>query len=354
MDDKRLLLAFGYLMVLLMIGLFAHQITGPGKLIGFGPNQVAETMEGYQAPGAMSVVDGEERVHVFGTDGLGRDVASRMVHGVSIALLVGFFSSMISLLIAMILGGLSGYYGNTRFKLNWLQLILIPILLLLAHFYSQTYAYQRNDVSELDFSVYKYVISMGLGLLGTTTLAHFLSKLDLERFALPLDSFVVKAIEVFASLPKLFFFLAIFAVITRPSLITVIIVIGAVRWSRLTRLIRAEILSVRQENYVLNAEMSGFSGYRVFSRHIFPNIYRSVLVLTAFNIGSAILIESALSFLEIGLPIEQVSLGRMLSDARNYLPAWWLAVGPGMLIFSLILCFNIIGDRLSHVFDAKR
>ena len=162
---------------------------------------------------------------------------------------------------------------------------------------------------------------------------------------------ITKLLEVFRSIPRLFVLVALFAVITKPSLWSVIAVVGLVRWPPLTRLIRAEVIRVKGEAFIKAAKISGLSELRILMYHVFPQIYRPILVLTAISMGSAILLESSLSFLNLGMPIGSVSWGRMLGDARYYISAWWMGVGPGILIFSMILAFNVLSDRLAYHLD---
>lgn len=349
LKDAKFVIAGVFLISMLCIGLFADVIATDGGLIDFGPDQVSNEATIFSKPNSTEIKpDGTLRTHVLGTDQLGRDVASRLIHGIPVAFKVGILSSLISLFIAMLLGGLSGYIGDLKHRLNYAQAVLGLILGLLTFYYASEFSFYEDERGfyKRSFAYYGFVLIAGFALIAMVN--KLLSNAHRKNMWVPWDTVIVKGIEVFNSIPRLFLLLAVFAIIRIPSVTAVIIVIGLIRWPSLTRIIRAKILAVKQMDYVKNAELQGLSHIIIYVRHVLPNIYGPIIVLTALNMGTAILIESSLSFLHIGLPIGEVSWGRMLGDARQYIPAWWMAVGPGLLIFSLILCFNTIGDRLAY------
>ena len=261
------------------------------------------------------------------------------------------WSTLIALFVALILGGLSGYKGDHTDKISILQAVWLIIGLVCTQFYAKEWSFYLDAEGLFSFHLSSYLIVVGLGIIFLGVGVKILSRIKSKTFYIKWDTIIVKLMEVFKSIPGLFILLAIFAIITKPSLTAVILIIGFIRWPGMTRLIRAEILKTKQEGYIKNAQLLGLPTYRIIMRHIFPNIYKSVLILVALNMGTAILIESSLSFLEIGLPIDEVSWGRMLGASRGYIPAWWMAIGPGLLIFVMILSFNVLGARLSHHFE---
>lgn len=354
LKDSRFMSALSFLVLLGIIGACAEYVACSDCWISFDPQEVSAKAIVYSPPGSRELsADGGTKIHILGTDQIGRDVASRLIHGISVAFKVGIWSSIVAMIIALVLGGLSGYAGNRTHQLNLWQLLSVFFGLILAHFYAMEWAFEPDERNVYLFQTRRYLIAIIAFWLITFIMVHLFGKIThAKKYWVPWDAMVIKGIEVFRSIPRLFFLLAIFAIITRPSLWSVIIIIGLIRWPALTRLIRAEIISIKQEDYIRGAKLLGLSGWRIFIHHVLPNIYKPILVLTAFNMGSAILIEATLSFLDIGLPMDAVSWGRMLGDARDYIPAWWMAIGPGFLIFSLILCFNVIGNRLSFHFRA--
>jgi len=121
----------------------------------------------------------------------------------------------------------------------------------------------------------------------------------------------------------------------------------------IARYVRAEMLKIREQRYIEASKAIGMSDLRILFRHAAPATLTPVIVAVAFGFSSAILLESALSFLGIGLPADHVSFGSMLSEARNNYEAWWLAIFPGMAIFCLVFAFNYRGDRISKQKEKK-
>jgi len=272
-NDLRLWLSVIGIALLCILGFFSDQIAGKGKWIDFDPHEIAKEAAAYQAPG-VSITDadlGRERIHRLGTDQLGRDVASRLVHGTSVAIKVGVFSSLISLLIALLLGGVAGYYGDHTHRASILQLGLFLLGILLVHYYASELAYVMSASSQLSWSLWKYLACMVVGIGILLALIRLLGFIKVPEIKIRWDAMVVKLMEVFKSVPRLFLLLAVFAIITRPSVLAVIIIIGCIRWPNLTRIIRAEILKVKEESFIHNAKLLGiFFTYR-------PSIIRGKL-----------------------------------------------------------------------------
>jgi len=356
LSDKKLCLSLFGIVALLMLSIFRFDIADKGKWISFHPHEIPIDAVSFSPPSTISKDPntGQLRVHRLGTDQLGRDVASRLVHGTYIALIVGLYSSFISLVIALILGGLSGYLGNQSHKISWISIFALLIGVGISHYYAFEEAFSYDSDSRWFWSLGLYLIHIVIGLVLVLTIVWLIERITpIPRTYIHWDSIVIKLIEVFKSMPRLFLLLAVLAIISTPSVYAVIIIIGCLRWPGLTRVIRAEILKTKQESYVNNAKLLGLTDLSIYLKHVLPNIYKPILILTMLNIGTAILIESSLSFLHLGLPSTEVSWGRMLSDARDYIPAWWLALGPGVLIFISILSFNTISQRLSHHFESN-
>ncbi len=354
LKDWRLVLALAYLSLLGLLGILSDSIASSDGWLSFGPHDVSSQAEIFSPPGTVESSGDTKKVHVLGTDQIGRDVASRLIHGIPVAFAVGIFSSLITLIIALIFGVLSGYVGDNTHRVSLMHILLFMFLFGLLHFYAREYSFGLDREGVVEFQIILYFLIMFLGTSIITVVLSNLSFKKIQDVRVPWDSLVLRLIEIFKSIPRLFLLLAFFAVITSPSILWVVLIIGFIRWPGLTRIIRAEILNLKQEPFIKSAELMGLSKWKIISSHILPNIYQPILILTAFNMGSAILIESSLSFLQIGIPGDAVSWGRMLGDARQQISAWWLAIGPGLLIFSMILCFNTIGNRLSLIFEKNQ
>jgi peptide/nickel transport system permease protein len=239
------------------------------------------------APYAPDAVDLENRLrppdsqHLLGTDDLGRDVLSRMIHGARVSLLVGILATALSLLVGGSLGALAGYYGGA---IDWV---------------------------------------------------------------------VSRLIEIVLCFPFVFLVLGIVALF-RPSLWTILIALAITQWTTEARFIRAEFLRIRELEYTQAARASGARDPRIIFRHLLPNALAPVLVSASFGVASAILIESALSFLGFGVAVPTASWGSILAVAQDFIDhAWWLALFPGLAIFLTVAAFNLIGDRLRDALDPR-
>jgi len=167
------------------------------------------------------------------------------------------------------------------------------------------------------------------------------------------DALIMRLVDVWYALPSILLAL-ILVVVLGPGLLNVILVIGITLWAFYARLVRAEVLTVRQLDYVALAQVAGASGFRIAVRHILPNVFNSVIIIATLQVGGVILFEASLSFLGLGVPVSVTSWGQMVADGRQYVTtAWWLAAWPGIAITLTVLCFNLFGDWLRDYLDPK-
>jgi peptide/nickel transport system permease protein len=220
-------------------------------------------------------------VHYMGTDGLGRDVFSRMLHGARISLLVGIVAVGIATLIGVVLGAIAGYYRG------WV------------------------------------------------------------------DVLIMRAVDVMLSIPTFFLILAVIAFLT-PSIWNIMIVIGLTSWMGVTRLVRAEFLSLREREFVMASQTLGAKDRRLIFRHLLPNSLTPIIVSSVLGVASAVLIESGLSFLGLGVQAPQASWGNILTDGKEYIQfAWWLSLFPGLAILITVLGYNLLGEGLRDALDPR-
>lgn len=173
-----------------------------------------------------------------------------------------------------------------------------------------------------------------------------------KKVIVPLDILITRLIEVVVSVPVLILILAVVAVVP-PSIFIVMGVIGLVRWTGIARFIRAELLRVRNLEYMEAAKALGYPNWRILFRHAIPNALAPVFIAVAFGVAAAILVESFLSFLGMGIPIELNTWGQLLTQSRQAPEAWWLAIFPGLAIFITVTLFNLIGEGLTDAIDPR-
>lgn len=231
-----------------------------------------------KAPGFR---DAGGRMHVLGTDHLGRDLMARVIYGARPALLVGFAAVTISGLIGMAAGLVAGYFGGR------------------------------------------------------------------------LDDLLMRLADVQLAFPFILLAIAVIGVLG-PSLTTIIVVIGVSSWVVYARIVRSAVLTLREREFVQAALALGVSDARIVVRHILPNALTPWLVVATLDMARVIVIESALSFLGLGVQPPTPTWGGMLADGRVYIStAWWLATFPGLAILVTVLGINLFGDGLRDTLDPR-
>jgi len=168
------------------------------------------------------------------------------------------------------------------------------------------------------------------------------------------DQIIMRLTDAWLALPGVTF--AIFlAAIVGPGVSNIIVILAAVYWTRYARIIRGEVLSVRERDFVRLAVVAGCSKWTIMRRHILPNVVNSAIVLATLQLGQAIIAEATLSFLGVGVPPPQPAWGLMLADGKKGLMAgyWWLTVLPGSCIMLMVLSANLLGDWLRVKFDPQ-
>jgi peptide/nickel transport system permease protein len=298
--------------------------------------------------------------HWFGTDELGRDILSGMIHGTSIAMTVGIVSMVIASFIGIILGALAGFYGDENFQISRVRLWGNLLFFVLALFYA--FGARSYDLTDalgrsfgdgfvqllISFLIFSAVMVVGNLLVIPLKRVSFLG----TQVAVPFDLIIMRIIEVLNSIPTLFLILLIISIIRKPNLYAIMGIIGLTGWTGIARFIRAELLKVRSLEYIEAANSLGYSNMHIVFRHAIPNALSPVLISIAFGIAGAILTEAGLSFLGLG-PADTVTWGQLLSLARGIPQAWWLAIFPGFAIFITVTTFNLIGDGLTDAMDPR-
>ncbi len=274
-------------------------------------------------------------VFLLGTDELGRDVFSRMLQGAWVSLTVGFVAVGISVVVGIIIGGIAGFYGNRTLSLRWITLCMLVVSSLICGF----------------MHLYKGVI-ISLCLLGILGVIFQRYNIFKGRGIL-VDALIMGLIDIMLCFPSFFLILTVVALLP-PSIYNIMIVIGLTSWMGTARFIRAEFLSLREQDFVIAAKVLGVSDAKIIFKHMLPNGIAPVLVSTTIGIASAILTEAGLSFLGFGVPPPHATWGGILSDGKFYLfDAPWLTLIPGIAILIVVLAFNLFGEGLRDALNPK-
>ncbi len=329
-------------------------------LIPYLPNNI-DTKNEAVGPFEKQDVKTSHWKHWLGTATLGRDVISGMIHGTRIAFIVGIISMGISTFLGIFLGALAGFYGDDKLKMPRVRIWLYILFGILGFYYS--FGARGFVISDaLTQSILKGLFELFLSIalfVFFILIAHLLSlvlgKINYlgQKVSVPVDIMITRLIEIFVSIPRLILIMSIIAIV-KPSIYIVMVVIGLTSWTGIARFIRAELLRVRSLEYIEAAQALGFSNWRIMMKHAIPNSLSPVFISIAFGIASAILVESTLSFLGIGVPADTITWGKLLAIARSDQTAWWLAIFPGFAIFITVTVFNLIGEGLTDALDPRQ
>jgi peptide/nickel transport system permease protein len=168
-----------------------------------------------------------------------------------------------------------------------------------------------------------------------------------------IDAIIMRFVDIMLAFPTFFLILAVIAIV-EPSISTIMIIIGITGWMDVARLVRAEFLTLKERDFVLAARAIGASDRRIIFRHILPNALSPVFVAATFGIAGAILIESGLSFLGLGVQPPDPSWGNILTSGKdNITVAWWLSLFPGLAILITVLSYNLVGEGLRDALDPR-
>ena len=299
--------------------------------------------------------------HWLGTNKAGEDVLSGLINGTRISLLIGILSMSIASFIGILLGGLAGYFGDRNLHCTRGAFWTMILGIVFAFYYGFLIrTYQLSDAFGIsNFEAFKQVSFCFLLFSIVVYLFFLLGKITgrlpslNKQVHIPIDAIVSRLIEILISMPLLILIISISAIAKEKSIANVMIIIGLTSWTGIARLTRAEFLRVSQLDYIQSAKALGIKELRIIFKHVLPNAIAPALIAVAFGIASAILTESILSFIGIGIPANLVTWGSLLNSGREQFSAWWLVTFPGLAIFITVTVYNLLGEGLRDALDPK-
>lgn len=292
-------------------------------------------------PGSIDSVGNLTTRHWLGTDRLGKDVAAGLIYGCRNSVFIALLAMVISVLLGVCIGGLAGYFGNHLCRVSIGSLVLTVSLGLYFVFLG---AHHRLEAVPIVIAMVLYMI-----------LLFMVHRRDQKAWKVdfPLDGLVLRIIEIIQSLPGLLILLVIASLIARPTFFGLAVIIGLLRWPGVAKYVRAEVQKTREEDYILAARISGLHHLKILTKYVLPRTVAPIVVIFSFGFAAVVLLESTLSFLGIGVPIGDLTLGNLLGQAKDRPQAWWLAVFPGGMIFLIVASLNALGDQFRSLWESK-
>ena len=350
-QDKVALVALGFIVLLIVVAIFAPLIV---KLFGAHPPNAQNSGALDEFGSAAAPGHG----YLFGTDGLGRDVFSRTLYGARVSLLTAFVATGLIVVIGVTLGMIAGYYRgavDTVLSRSMDVVLAFPVLLL---------ALGLGAACSLQGCLSAHSIGRDLLIAGLVVMLIPVAMTAISQargrpgfkgivgadWALRLaPGGVILVVGLILSLV-----VSSSKTLIEPGLPVVIFVITLAGWPYMARIIRGQVLSLREKEFVEAARSLGASDSRIIFRHILPNLVAPIIVYTTLLIPTNILFEAALSFLGVGVQPPTASWGAMIADAIEIFDtAWWYMTAPGVALLLTVLAFNLIGDGLQDALNPR-
>jgi peptide/nickel transport system permease protein len=303
-----------------------------------------------QPPGSKSV-ETDSFIHHLGTDRLGRDVASGMLLGLRQALIIGIGSMLLVVMVGFLIGSLAAWYGDRRIRFSGAGMVLLSIgWVIIISFSTYAIYLQKSFKLEGGLSIWLWFLPVFIGS-GLLLLGRWIDRkktISAINVSLPLDRILNGIIEFFQALPVMLLLIVLTAIVGRLSIWSLTLIIFFIRWPFVARYVRAEVLAIQERAYLERLEPLHLPWYKTLFREILPNTYHILIALFAFGVSGVIILEATLTFLGLGLPLEQVSWGSLILHGRQHPEAWWLIVFPGLAILITVWSLIIIGEYIQR------
>lgn len=272
--------------------------------VPFPSEQYTKLEERLKPPGSETRVGKHTFIHYLGTDRLGRDVAAGLIHGCRKSLGVGIITIFAAAIFGICLGAIAGYWGNQLpIKISWSLILLF--LIISYSIYLFKYSFIQGWLATL--------ITIFFGIIHLLVIRYQKAK----HLHFPIDLIVLKLIEVFQSIPALLLLMVIAGFIQSFTLLTLSLLIATIRWTTFARHTRAEVIKIKSRDYITAVKISGLSNRKIITHYVLPEALGPLLVVFAFGVSSVILLESTLSFIGIGIALDNVTWETFLVKARN-------------------------------------
>jgi peptide/nickel transport system permease protein len=343
--DRVAMVALVFIVLILLVAIFAPLIVD----IAGAPDPSAtdrNTLDDFGLPSTDLNGGAFNSVHLFGVDGIGRDVFSRTVYGARASLAVAFISSIISVTIGVVVGMVAGYYrgwvDSILSRIMDIQLAFPVLLLAIGLGAACSLGEGCLGAKGVGFGIAGFAAVVGIGI-------SVVGRLRGNRSLLaPIITAVVVALAV------VFAFAGPSKGLLKPGLPVVIFVIALSQWPYIARIIRGQVLSLREKEFIEAARSLGASNSRIIFKEILPNLVAPIIVYSTVLIPTNILFEAALSFLGVGVQPPTPSWGAMISEATSiFQDAWWFMLFPGLALLFTVLAFNLIGDGLQDALNPR-
>lgn len=340
------------LLYLVLLGMVALAL--PWLPLAYTPNEL-DLDQIYQAPFGGSAEADKPR-HWLGTDGLGRDVLANMLYGARTAFAISLPVMALASLIGLALGATAGLYGNRRLYLSRARLLALLLGLLPLMYYG---VYLPTILSSQGAASSEFLMTgiaaIGLTLLLVAGLTLLFKQLPFlkKKAPFPADELLLRLIEVQTSIPRLVLILVL-AAIAPPTLLALSVLLVLTFWTGTARLARAEMLRIRELPFFEAATSLGYTQRRLLVRHALPHLLGPILVAFSFGLAGLLMLESTLSFLNIGVSTDLVSWGRMIAGIRTNTAAWWLVAIPGVMLSLTVLALQTFSYYVLQFLQLKQ